>query len=710
MVRRRTPTTEATEFTARMLSKLQESMIHAEQVDPLGLELINRTQTQKLVGQNKFAIKIPYWDIHGSKTNFCRVRFLEYDSFVIKPQRYSQPKNSGAHLYFTPGRFTFTDSEGTELAQTWDQIADNPKRPLIITEGEFKAMCACFNNLPTIGLGGVWSWKSQRLLKPLLPEFYKIKWLGRMVYIIFDSDLATNENVMQALCALARELETLGAAVSMLFLPDVIVGGKTGLDDYIVRRGAESLRELMKNSSTPITAVLELSNFNKECAWVSSIQRIMELNTGTLMPRKEAETHFSNRSCPTAKMKNGRLLVQTEPLFPQWLSFPGRLNYNTITYEPGKDKIIETSIGNKTALNYNAWTGWGTTPKKGNIAPWSTLMDSWFPEKEHRTWFEQWLAYPLQHPGTKMTTAVVVWSPKQGTGKSLVGYTMREIYGRKNFSEIGQDDLHNNYTSWAENKQFIMGDEISGYDKRRDIDKLKQFITQETLMVKKKYIPEYEVPFCANFYFTSNHANAIFIERNDRRFFVHQIETELGSDWFINVYDKWLYRENGAAHLHHYLLNLNLDGVHHKAPAMITDSKIEMIEDNSNALTAFVDNLFAQREEFNREHKFAKDLMIYTSSQLFACFESSATHNQHNWYNVNSMGRALTQAGFKRKVLRINQDELHRVVIHPDYITANKLNLRNKRTDKAQMKRLRLAAVLNPVLAPAKPSKPSKIR
>ena len=54
-------------------------------------------------------------------------------------------------------------------------------------------------------------------------------------------------------------------------------------------------------------------------------------------------------------------------------------------------------------------------------------------------WLLQWMAYPLQNPGAKMGSAVVMHGP-QGTGKSLIFTTLAEIYGygrrRRNYAIV----------------------------------------------------------------------------------------------------------------------------------------------------------------------------------------------------------------------------------------------------------------------------------
>ena len=119
-----------------------------------------------------------------------------------------------------------------------------------------------------------------------------------------------------------------------------------------------------------------------------------------------------------------------------------------------------------------------------------------------------------------------MWSLKHGTGKSTVGYTMGRIYG-KNYVEIRDHDLNSLFNEWAENRQFVMGDEITGGEQKRDIaDRMKSTITQKEIRINAKYVPSYTVPDRINYFFTSNHADAFFVEDTDRRYFVHQITAD----------------------------------------------------------------------------------------------------------------------------------------------------------------------------------------
>src|ERR1019366_1233786 len=117
--------------------------------------------------------------------------------------------------------------------------------------------------------------------------------------------------------------------------------------------------------------------------------------------------------------------------------------------------------------------------------------------------------------------AVVFWGTAGG-GKSLTGVVLRGLYG-KNWVEVNQKEIHGTFNKWASNKQFVLADEISNTDRRTDADFLKSVITRKTVEINLKYVPQYTLADCANFFFTSNSADAVFVDTDDRRYFVHHL-------------------------------------------------------------------------------------------------------------------------------------------------------------------------------------------
>src|SRR5690606_19765029 len=133
------------------------------------------------------------------------------------------------------------------------------KEPLIITEGEKKALAAIGKGLACIATAGIWSWKSRNEYgekqddeRALLADFGRINWQGReLVVLIYDSDITQEHVAWDAYPRLAEQLYRLGVvAVKIISLPHVAKGDKTGLDDYLLHRTPDDLRLLIHD--TPV--------------------------------------------------------------------------------------------------------------------------------------------------------------------------------------------------------------------------------------------------------------------------------------------------------------------------------------------------------------------------------------------------------------------------------------------------------------------------
>jgi len=129
-------------------------------------------------------------------------------------------------------------------------VFPDPGIPLVITEGEKKALKACQEGIPCVGLAGVWSWRTKLDGNSLpLPDLELIVWQGRPVAIAFDSDSQTNPSVRAAQGALADELSARGAQVRVPKLPTGPSGQKVGLDDYLLAHTKEEFDDVLRATS-----------------------------------------------------------------------------------------------------------------------------------------------------------------------------------------------------------------------------------------------------------------------------------------------------------------------------------------------------------------------------------------------------------------------------------------------------------------------------
>ena len=181
-------------------------------------------------------LAFPFFDRSGRQLDYVRVkpstpRISKPDEKGnTKPIKYESPVGESNRIYLP------------KLAR--ERLARQPSK-ILITEGEKKALKACQEGYPCIGLVGVagWSAKREDKTKPrkLCPDLATIQWQGWTVYIVFDSDAITNKNIQREERLLADALTAQGAIVNVVRLPNGDDGSKVGLDDYLVSHPGKAL-------------------------------------------------------------------------------------------------------------------------------------------------------------------------------------------------------------------------------------------------------------------------------------------------------------------------------------------------------------------------------------------------------------------------------------------------------------------------------------
>jgi hypothetical protein len=109
-------------------------------------------------------------------------------------------------------------------------LAD-PSMPIYFTEGTKKSDSAWSRGLVCLALPGVWQFIHGRLVVPDLDE---IALDGRLVRVVFDSDVTRKAAVAEALLRFCAALHRRGARVEVIYLPEGPDGAKVGFDDFFV--------------------------------------------------------------------------------------------------------------------------------------------------------------------------------------------------------------------------------------------------------------------------------------------------------------------------------------------------------------------------------------------------------------------------------------------------------------------------------------------
>jgi hypothetical protein len=618
----------AAELKAAFTAKLASSGIDAPTLKRL--RFATRTAAEAQAAGLPYAcagFKLPYFDLGGKELEFWRFRYLEdtRKGFArvsgAKPVRYVQPKGSAPQVYIPP------------LLDWKAYLADSANR-LVFTEGELKAACATARGIPTMGLGGVWSFKSTKARLEILPVFKSFALKDRPCIICFDSDAASNPDVRRAEVYFAEELGKLGAHITIARLPELEPGVKVGLDDYLQTHTPAELLEVLE-ASEPYDATAKLHAMNTEVVVVSRPGFIVRLSDKFSMSVYDFKNlHYADRFHRD----------YTDPAKPKvtatadaWLKWPQRGLVRALTYAPGQSEVTVDG-------DLNTWAGWGSEPAPGPVKLWSELLKHLLPDdlSGSRTWFEQWCAYPLQNPGFKLRSAAVMWGRQKGTGKSLVGYTLGKVYGA-NFAEIDDSaiDPNNAFNSWARTTQFVMADDITGHSSRRLANKLKVMVSRERIEINEKNIRQYTIPDCINYYFTANDPDAFYLDDGDRRFFIHEVTSAPKTVAFYDAYDAWYKSKDGAAALFHHLLNLDMTGFHPMQPPPITNAKLEMTALSKTELEQWVAALMLNPDDYLR--KLPGDL--FTPEELVAAYDPGGVKRD---VSPVLMSRKLAMAGAVR--------------------------------------------------------------
>jgi hypothetical protein len=635
--------------------KLKSSDLSVAEGKRLGFEIIERPEKLQDHFFSVPAFKIPYYDMSGKDTGFYRIRYLTGTKKGFakatreKDRRYDQPAAEMPQLYFPKLMAKNT---------TWEIYCTKSKFPLIFTEGELKAACATKHGLPTIALGGVWNFKSKKNGLKRIPVFEEIDFKDRDVYIVFDSDSATNPQVLQAQYKFAEQVFNLGGIPIIVNIPKV-EGKKHGIDDFIVEFGVDAFKELLqdKDRHLEFSFVRELLRLNSEIAVVHRPVAIIHYPTAQLLNRGDAQVLYANakmmdqvlkaptktelKSDPDAKPSVEYKEVAT---FDKWLQWENRGEVWAPVYEPGKEKFVWDGE----RRNFNTWKGWGCEPQKGDISLWKWLLDQIFKnaKPEHRKWFEQWCAYPIQHPGTKMFTCPILFGQLKGTGKSLLGLSLMSIYG-ENGAEITDTQLEDERNVFAAEKQFVLANEVTGSDKRTMVGRLRNLITQHTVVINKKYQPDYVIRDTINYFFTSNHVDAVYMEDDERRFFVHEV---LGPRLVdvdkkkVEAYDAWFKSGDCAKALFHHLLNIDLSGFDPTAPAPDTFAKAAMVAASRSEIENWTFKLREDPDTCLRSGAVVLPYGLYTCRQLIDIYAGDEGKKPYE----KTMTNALRKAGFMK--------------------------------------------------------------
>lgn len=245
------------------------------------------------------------------------------------------------------------------------------------------------------------------------------------------------------------------------------------------------------------------------------------------------------------------------------------------------------------ATTVNLYDGLAIEPAPGDVTPMldliryltSRVIEGDADECDQvMHWLLCWLAYPLQHPGFKLRTAVVMHGD-EGAGKNFLFDSVVMIYGKYG-AVVGQDELEDKFNDWRSGKLFVVGDEVSSRAELvHNKNRLKALITSPSVQINPKNLPRREETNHMNIVFLSNELQPLALDNSDRRYLVVYTPPAKPFAYYHNL-AQWR-NGGGLQAFAHYLMTYPLDDFDPYAPAPMTESKANLININRKSPELF---------------------------------------------------------------------------------------------------------------------------
>lgn len=205
-------------------------------------------------------------------------------------------------------------------------------------------------------------------------------------------------------------------------------------------------------------------------------------------------------------------------------------------------------------------------------------------EKEYWQYVEKYMAHTIQHPEERSRIAIIIKS-QQGVGKNVGLNAFGNLLGSKHFiSSSNPKDFFGEYAEGFYNKLCVNLNECEAKDTFDFEGKIKSFITEEKIVLNRKYICPIEVKNLARVFIFSNKEAPIQIDvrSKDRRFVVFESTNKFLDPKYNNNYwskmNEYFKKPEFISCLYHHLNKIDLKNVNWINDRPITEAYKKMVK------------------------------------------------------------------------------------------------------------------------------------
>ena len=314
-------------------------------------------------------------------------------------------------------------------------------------------------------------------------------------------------------------------------------------------------------------------------AYVQDDESFFDLEDRRLISRSTFNAIYRHVTCMSIHGSKPRR-VEASICFDENRQANGAHSLSGITYAAGGSTLV-TRDG---LVFGNRWRDHRPEALPGDVGPWLRHLERMIPDQMERAHFVAALAHKVQYPGTKINHAILIGG-NHGSGKdTLMAPFFWAIGGstKSNCALVKNEELHSQwgYALECEVMEIAELRQADAKDRRALENALKPIIAAppELLPVNRKGLHPY---MALNRIFVvafTNERGAISLPSEDRRWFVIWCEADRLSEADASALWTWYTRQDGFAHVAHYLSTYDVSAWCPTAPPPMTEAKMILID------------------------------------------------------------------------------------------------------------------------------------
>jgi effector-binding domain-containing protein len=247
------------------------------------------------------------------------------------------------------------------------------------------------------------------------------------------------------------------------------------------------------------------------------------------------EREFNNNVRPYSDLEHTATLLRTTN------ANKGRI----LRYDPSVGQGLYRSVEEQRF--FNTYVPSPIKARAGDAGPWTEFMEWVFPEEGDRLEVYRWVSTLVCRPEIKMGYGLLLLSAAQGVGKgTLAEKILMPIVGMRNCSVPSEEAIvDSSFNDWAAHKRLAICHEIYAGHSAKAYNRLKTYISEETITVNKKYQVSYTIQNWLHIVACSNEKRALQLSTEDRRWLVPRVVDEKRKPEYWDSLISWLRKGHG---------------------------------------------------------------------------------------------------------------------------------------------------------------------